>query len=273
MGIQDRDYYWEKHKEAAKSNVSDFESLLKRKKNRYQKPKKGSGRLRYLLMPTLMICALWYGANKFMVKFETTLIPGGVVLQADRSGHFKGTVLINGVAMPFMIDTGATITTIPTKMAQKAGLPFGMPVQSKTAGGIVEDHTTRIDNLKIGNAEITNLNASINQHIDHVLIGMNTLKYFHMTQSENRLTLVTNNRPTTKAAQVETSESISDQDTATLIPANNQPMIRRVPVVPSSSIQSQETLASNQPIKKPVMIKKTVSCDSRQICTTKYSDR
>lgn len=272
MGIQDRDYYWEKHKAAAKSNVSDFESFLKRKKNHYQKPKNGTWRLRYLLMPTLMICALWYSANKFMVKFETALIPGGVVLQADRTGHFKGTVLINGVAMPFMIDTGATTTTVPTKMAEKAGLPFGMPVKSKTAGGIVEDHTTRIDSLKIGNAEITNLTAGINQHIDHVLIGMNTLKYFHMTQNENRLTMVTNNEATTKAPQVETAEPISDQDTTASIHANHQPMVRNVPVAPYSSIRSQETVTSNQPIKKPVTIKKMVTCDARQVCTTKYSD-
>jgi len=270
MGIQDRDYYWEKHKAAAKSNVSDFESLInRRKKNSTQK---NSGSLRYLLMPTLMICALWYGANTFMVKFETTLIPGGVVLHADRSGHFKGTVLINGVVMPFMIDTGATTTTVPANMAQQAGLPFGMLVKSKTAGGIVEDHTTRIDSLKIGNAEITNLNASINQHIDHVLIGMNTLKYFHMTQSENKLTMVTNNQATAKEAQVEISEPVSNRDTAIAIHANNQPMTRSVPVMPSSSIQSQDTVASSQAIKKPVTIKKTVTCDARGICRTKYSD-
>jgi len=64
MGIQDRDYYWEKHKEAAKSNVSDFESLLNRKKHRYQKPKKSSGSLGYLLMPALMLFALWNGADR-----------------------------------------------------------------------------------------------------------------------------------------------------------------------------------------------------------------
>ena len=45
--------------------------------------------------------------------------------------------------------------------------------------------------LKLGNAEIKHLDASINQHLSEVLIGMNTLKYFHITQNADTLTLLT----------------------------------------------------------------------------------
>jgi len=40
--------------------------------------------------------------------------------------------------------------------------------------------------------EIKNLDANINDHIDEVLIGMNTLKFFDMTQSGDTLTLIRN---------------------------------------------------------------------------------
>ncbi|MGZ8918861.1 MAG: retropepsin-like aspartic protease family protein, partial [Methylobacter sp.] len=120
--------------------------------------------------------------------------------------------------------------------AVAAGLPFGPEIYSSTAGGKVTDHLTRINNLRIGNAEIRNLDATINQHLEEVLIGMNTLKYFHMTQSGNTLTLVAN---------------------------NHQPN-NRIPI---------ESLVSNKPIKKATILKKTVVCDEYKTCKTTYSDR
>ena len=61
-----------------------------------------------------------------------------------------------------------------------------------TANGQVNNPSTFIDSLKLGNIEIKNIDASImiNPGLDvRVLIGMNTLKYFRMVQDKNRLTL------------------------------------------------------------------------------------
>ncbi|WP_231883550.1 MULTISPECIES: retropepsin-like aspartic protease family protein [Methylomonas] len=101
--------------------------------------------------------------------------------------------MINNVPMPFLLDTGATRTVIPIAMAIKASLPFGDIVLSNTAGGKVADRSTQIASLALGNAVLRNLDAQINEHLDEVLIGMNTLKYFQMTQTGNTLTLVVNN--------------------------------------------------------------------------------
>lgn len=224
MGIQDRDYYREKY--------------------RYQKPpNKGGGSLKYLIIPALMLASLWYGADVFLKyqaeeRIKATLsiepITGGVVLKSDRQGHFRGTALINNVPMPFMIDTGATLTVIPEKMASAAGLPFGRFVQTKTAGGAVYDRETRIGSLKIGNVVIRDLDAHINGHIDQALIGMNTLKHFRMTQNEGTLTLVANNQTGSEPA---------------IAPAISQP-VRNTPT-----------------------IRKAVICDKHNNCKTTYSDR
>lgn len=197
MGIQDRDYDAEKHKATANSNVRDLEG-----KHNQKTPQKSTGGLRYLLIPTLMLLALWYGADVLLKNMahskysglSATVKPisGGIEMQADRQGHFRGMALINNVAMPFMIDTGATLTAIPANLASAADLPFGRPVTANTAGGKAVDRLTNINSLKIGNAEIKNLDASINEHLDEVLIGMNTLKYFNMTQRGNIMTLIAN---------------------------------------------------------------------------------
>ncbi|MFA5016271.1 MAG: TIGR02281 family clan AA aspartic protease [Methylobacter sp.] len=115
--------------------------------------------------------------------------PANVVLHADRDGHFRGTLLVNNVAMPFMIDTGATQTAIPKKMAYAARLPVGKAVQVSTANGFAVAHLTRINSLKIGNLDLRGLEGYINDHLDEVLVGMNTLKLFHITQDRNTLIL------------------------------------------------------------------------------------
>ncbi len=261
MGIQDRDYYWEKHQQASKGSSPN---ILSNQTNQRRRRKSSSGSLRYLLFPIVTIAGLWYGADA-LLKFQqakrlatipapvaiapqtrqqpTNQVPpiaGGIVLKTDPQGHFRGTVLVNNIPMPFLIDTGATKTVIPSAMAIKAGLPFGGIVQSNTAGGKVADRITQITSLALGNAVIRNLDAQINDHLDEVLIGMNTLKYFQMTQNGNTLTLIANNQVGNRTA--------------------NRPLT------------SLETLAANQPIKKPTVIKKSVYCDEHKVCTTRYSD-
>jgi aspartyl protease family protein len=238
MGIQDRDYHRGRYRNSSSSSTQGISSGLK-----------------YLLFPALTLAALWYGSDAILDRIKSGkpinpirktseiklphVAPGGITLKTDRQGHFRGTVLVNNVPMPFLIDTGATKTVIPSKMAIAAGLPFGRAVQSSTAGGKVVDRLTRIHTLKIGNAEIRDLDANINEYLDEALIGMNTLKYFRMTQSGNTLTLVANDS--------------------------------RV----HSVTNDQATFASSpmrQPIKKPVTVKKKVICDERQVCKTIYSD-
>ena len=129
MGIQDRDYYREKYKGARQSPKSIA-----------RKSWKNSTGIKYLLYPLITIAALWYGADNLPDKINgitlirgpivdrkekpLDLVSGGVILKTDHQGHFRGTALVNNVPMPFMIDTGATQTVSPRKMAVAASLPF-----------------------------------------------------------------------------------------------------------------------------------------------------
>jgi aspartyl protease family protein len=88
-----------------------------------------------------------------------------------------------------MIDTGATNTAIPEKLAILANLPIGRRVRTRTAGGQVFSNRTRINSLKIGGATMRNLDGSINRYLDEVLIGMSTLKHFKMSLNDDTLTL------------------------------------------------------------------------------------
>jgi len=115
--------------------------------------------------------------------------PYKMVLTADQLGHFRGTVFMNGVPMPFMIDTGATLTTVPATMARKADLPLGRQYPVSTANGKAFQTATIISSLKIGYAELNDINGGINQTTDEVLLGMNTLNYFDIGISGNKMIL------------------------------------------------------------------------------------
>lgn len=276
MGIQDRDYYWEKHKKIVEEDNFDLADIRRTNRAHYpyrRKPR--NHRLRYLIPTILSLAAIWYGSGLLMeqIKIRQAIkqtpkvvyvpapvkshppkqaplnvqpmpaIPGGIRIMADRQGHFRGTVLVNNIPMPFLIDTGATKTVIPEKFAASAGLPFGRAIQASTAGGKVYERETRISSLKIGNAVIRNLDAHINGHLDEALIGMNTLKYFRMNQNQNILTLVTNGQPTTGIYNA-----------------------------PAPTQYNPSTVAANQPLRKPKVIKKRVICDEYKNCKTSYSD-
>ncbi len=272
MGIEDRDYYRDKHKQLSEHGGRGSFHPATNRRMPYRHPGKPSnGGFRYLLYPAFVIAALWFGADA-LLKYQAavpvmTPLPApdapveesireappqqpetnhashesvGVIIKADSQGHFRGTALVNGVAMPFLIDTGATKTVIPAKFAVPAKLPYGRYVQASTAGGKVSERETRLNSLKIGNAEIRNLDAHLNDHLDEVLIGMNTLKYFRMTQDGNKLTLVAGNQ------------------------AINREQNAQASVFETTPAESE---------KKPVSIKKTVVCDERKVCKTTYSNR
>lgn len=243
-----------------------------------KRPAQNRTGLKYLLYPVMVLFVLWYGADAWLSLLKgkspnsqvwqkqaaldkqpaVELIPGGVMLRADQNGQFRGTALINDVAVPFLIDTGATQTAIPASLAGAAGLKYGRTVQNHTAGGIVTDHMTRIDHLKIGNAEIKNLQATINQHLQEVLIGMNTLKYFRMTQAGNTLTLVASSDP------VEIAEIEKDLTPEAPPVQAVQNMDFRRPEDSDAAVAEDKRPKTNW--------KKSVSCDSQQHCKTVYGE-
>ncbi|NOR81150.1 MAG: TIGR02281 family clan AA aspartic protease [Methyloprofundus sp.] len=111
----------------------------------------------------------------------------GIIISADRRGHYSGVGMINQHKMKFMIDTGATSIAIPSELAKQASLQFGMPVVSHTAAGNVRAYQTTIPTLKIGSITLRNTHAVILDKLDQVLIGMSVLKQFKVTQYDGKM--------------------------------------------------------------------------------------
>lgn len=114
-----------------------------------------------------------------------------IVLKRNRYGHYVSNGVINGRAVTFLLDTGATNISIPARLARELGLERGAPAQVQTANGVVTVYRTTLDAVAIGDLLLNDLRAHINPHMDgDILLGMSFLKNIRFEQNGNELTLV-----------------------------------------------------------------------------------
>ncbi len=110
--------------------------------------------------------------------------PGGkaseVVLTRDSSGHFYADALVNGRAMRFLVDTGATRVALTRKDAEALGIhsdPNDFTATGKSAGGPIALHPVVLDSLAIGGHAARNVEAVVvDKHLHISLLGQSWLR-------------------------------------------------------------------------------------------------
>lgn len=115
-----------------------------------------------------------------------------VVLERNARGHYVANGLINGSAVTFLLDTGATDVAIPEALADRLGLVRSGGGISQTANGPVAVWQTRLDRVRLGAIELNDVRASIVPSMaahDPVLLGMSFLRQLEFVQRDGQLTL------------------------------------------------------------------------------------
>ena len=99
-----------------------------------------------------------------------------VEIRRSADGHYHWPGHINGHAVDFLIDTGATGTAIPASLARELGLVSLGEVQSNTAGGVVTGHVVRADIELRGGVNVQRLPVvALPQLGESPLLGMDVL--------------------------------------------------------------------------------------------------
>ena len=116
---------------------------------------------------------------------------GGVIeIRRGADGHYHWPGTINGVAVDFLVDTGATSTAIPARLARSLGLESVGQVRSQTAGGPVTGQVVRVDVELDGGVVARNLRVvSLEGLGDRPLLGMDVLGRLHWRQAGGVLTI------------------------------------------------------------------------------------
>ncbi len=116
-----------------------------------------------------------------------------VSLYADSAGHFLGNLSINGVALKYLVDTGATTVALNSGDAKFAKIDYekGEKAWSSTANGLVSVYRVTLNTLKIGTITLNNVEASVIEGGSPpvVLLGMSALNRLDMKRDNSIMTL------------------------------------------------------------------------------------
>ena len=121
--------------------------------------------------------------------FSVDARSGAIELRRAPDGHFHWPGTVNGIAVDFLVDTGATSTAIPQSLADRAGLVGEGRLQSSTAGGLVQGSLARADVALQGGVRVERLRVAVLPRLASPLLGMDILSKLRFTQSEGVLRL------------------------------------------------------------------------------------
>lgn len=112
----------------------------------------------------------------------------------NNQGMYKTGGFINGVAVPFLIDTGATTVAMSENFAKLVGLPYkidGEKGMAYTASGTVPTWNVVLKKVRIGGVELTNVTAGVikGEYPKDVLLGMSFLNRVKVEYDGPLLTL------------------------------------------------------------------------------------
>jgi aspartyl protease family protein len=115
-----------------------------------------------------------------------------VTLSADARGHFMAEGMVNGAALRFVVDTGATAIALPASDASRLGIDYlkGERGRAQTANGQAPAYLVRLNTVRIGGIELRNVDAVVIEHgLDVALLGNTFLNRVEMRREGGTMTL------------------------------------------------------------------------------------
>jgi aspartyl protease family protein len=115
-----------------------------------------------------------------------------IVVTAGTGGHFITPGSINGRAVQFMVDTGATSVAISQADAERVGLDWrgAKRALSSTANGAVPVHLLTLNSVRVGEVEVANVSAVVvPAQMPYVLLGNSFLTRFQMRRENDVMRL------------------------------------------------------------------------------------
>jgi aspartyl protease family protein len=109
---------------------------------------------------------------------QSTGSEGEVRIRKSLDGHFWATVRVNGTPTRFLIDSGATVTSLSAQTAREANIEpgGGLPVAVNTANGVVTAARGRAERLELESIERRDMGVLISEAFGTTdVLGMNFL--------------------------------------------------------------------------------------------------
>ena len=119
---------------------------------------------------------------------------GRVLVAADSRGHFYIEGAVNRVPVRFLVDTGATMVSLPQRDADRLGIDYraGRRSWTQTANGPAAVYQVKLDSIRIGEIELNNIDALVHEGagLGQALLGMTFLNRVSMQRDGATMTLI-----------------------------------------------------------------------------------
>ena len=115
-----------------------------------------------------------------------------IVLTAGSGGHFFTGGSINGKAVRFLVDTGATYVSMGINDAERLGIDYraGQRGMTNTANGAMAVYKIALASVRVGEVLVYDVEALVGQApMDQVLLGNSFLTRFQMKRENDTMTL------------------------------------------------------------------------------------
>jgi aspartyl protease family protein len=127
--------------------------------------------------------------------YETAAMTSGrtsVTVSQDSRGHFRTDAQVNGSHIRFLVDTGATVVSIPMNDAQRLGISYakGNPGYLVLADGRrVTAYRVTLESVSVGDITLYNVDAVVTPGSGEPLLGMSFLSRTEMRNDGQSLVL------------------------------------------------------------------------------------
>jgi aspartyl protease family protein len=115
-----------------------------------------------------------------------------LVITAGPGGHFTAGGAINGHAVSFLVDTGATLVSLGQDQAERLGIDLSLarPAVTQTANGPVPVQLVTLNTVRVGGLELSNVGAAVlPMPMPVVLLGNSFLARLQMRRDNDVMRL------------------------------------------------------------------------------------
>lgn len=112
---------------------------------------------------------------------------GSMEVPRAANGHFYLPGSIENVPVTFMVDTGATVTSLSASLARQAGIYNCKEMQFQTANGAATGCIALVPRMKLGNFELQNITVAVMPNMEVNLLGANVLRNFQISQNDSSM--------------------------------------------------------------------------------------
>lgn len=127
----------------------------------------------------------YYGSTAPSGKPTAILYPG-------EGGHYYANGSVNGAAVRFIVDTGASLVVLSGSEAHRLGIAYADKPRgtARTAGGPVSVYRVMLDTVKVGDIVLSNVDAVVQEDLPTgALLGMSFLSRTDMNRNGDTMVL------------------------------------------------------------------------------------